>query len=112
MNTMTDRQSIAANTVVANVLSGKLHEFVSAPSIVRIYATASAVGMNIACLVGGESVVQDQEVSAQNRMPIVPDDFIAETGALPGDRILVSMRNTTAGAISSFVRVEVEPTGD
>ena len=44
-------------------------------------------------------------------MPIVPDDFLAEIGAMPGDRVLVSVRNSTAGAIVSFVRVEVEPTG-
>ncbi len=111
MNVMTDRQSIAANTVVNNVLSGKLHEFVAVESVVRIYATASAVGMNISALIGGESVVQDQEVSSQNRIPIIPDDFVAELGAHAGDRILVSMRNTTGGALTSFVRVEVEPTG-
>lgn len=111
MNTMTDRRSVAANATEANVLSGKLHEFVTAVSVVRIYATAAAVGLFMSALVGGESVVQDQEVSAQNRMPIVPDDFIAEIGAVPGDRVLVSLRNSTAGAIVGFVRVEVEPTG-
>jgi hypothetical protein len=67
--------------------------------------------MNLSALIGGESVVQDQEVSAQNRLPIIPDDFIAELGAHAGDRILVSMRNTTGAGITSFVRVEVEPTG-
>lgn len=111
MNTMTDRQSVAANATVANVLAGKLHEFVTQQSVVRIYSTAAAVGVFISALVGGESVVQDQEVSAQNRMPIVPDDFIAEIGALPGDRILVAQRNSTAAAIVAFTRVEVEPTG-
>ena len=112
MNVMTDRQSVGANAVVANVISGKLHEFVTSPSIVRLYSTAAAVGLFVSFLVGGESTVQDQEVSAQNRMPIIPDDFIAEIGALPGDRILVSYRNSTAGAIVGFTRVEVEPTGD
>ena len=111
MNTMTDRQSVAANATVANVLSGKLHEFVTQESVVRVYGTAAAVGLFMSCLVGGESVVQDQELSAQNRMPIVPDDFVAEIGAVPGDRILVSLRNSTAAAIIGFTRVEVEPTG-
>lgn len=112
MNVMTDRQSVALNATVANVLSGKLHEFVNEISVVRLYATAAAVGMFVSMLVGGESVVQDQEISSQNRMPIVPDDFVAEIGAVPGDRILVSMRNSTGVAIVAFTRVEVEPTGD
>lgn len=112
MNVMTDRQSVGANATVANVLSGKLHEFVNEISIVRIYAAGSAVGLFFSVLVGGESVVQDQEVNSQNRMPIVPDDFLAEIGAMPGDRLLVSARNSTAAAITAFTRVEVEPTGD
>lgn len=111
MNTMTDRRTVAANTTEQNVLSGKLHEFITQTSVVRIYATAAAVGMFLSALVGGESVVQDQEISAQNRMPIVPDDFIAEIGAVPGDRIMVSLRNSTAAGIIGFTRVEVEPTG-
>lgn len=112
MNVMTDRRSVAANATEANVISGKLHEFITDISVVRVYATAAAVGVFISVLVGGESVVQDQEISAQNRMPIVPDDFIAEIGAMPGDRVLVAMRNSTGAAIVAFARVEVEPTGD
>jgi len=109
MNLMTDRQSVAANGSVNNALSGKLHEFVTRPSKIRIYGSASAVGLNMSALVGGQSFMQDQEVNAQNRMPIVPDDIMAEAGARAGDRLLVSYRNTTGGAITAFLRVEVIP---
>lgn len=109
MPVMTDRQSVAANATVTNVLAGKLHEFLSRPSAVRFFSTASAVGLNATFIVGGKSTMQDQEVSAQNRMPLVPDDFVAEAGGLQGERILVSYRNTTGGAITAFTRVEVEP---
>lgn len=109
MVVMTDRQSVAANATVANVLSGKVHEFVSQPSAVRVYNSAAAVGLFCSILIGNESVMQDQEVNAQNRMPIVPDDFTAESGALPGDRIVISLRNSTGAAIVGFTRVEVEP---
>jgi len=108
MQVMTDRQSVAANATVANVLAGKVHEFVGRPSRIRIYGTGSAVGLNMTLIVGNVSIVQDQELNAQNRMPILPDDFVAEAGALGGDRIVVSLRNTTAGAITGFTRVEVE----
>ncbi len=111
MPVMTDRQSVAANTVIANVVAGKLHEFIERPSAVRLYSSASAVGLNVTLVVGGRTVCQDQEVNAQNRMPIMPDDFVAEVGGLPGQRILVSWRNTTGGAITGFTRVEVVPVG-
>jgi hypothetical protein len=109
MPVMTDRQSVAANATVTNVLAGKLHEFLNRPSAVRLYACASAVGLNSTLIVGSQSSVQDQEVNAQNRLPIVPDDFLAEAGGLAGERILVSYRNTTGAAITAFTRVEVEP---
>ncbi len=106
---MTDRQSVAANATVANAVSGKTFEFVLENSILRLYATASAVGLNMTLIVGEEVVVDDQEVNAQNRLPIVPDDFFAEAGAFAGDRVVLKYRNTTAGAITAFSRVESEP---
>lgn len=109
MAVMTDRQSVAANATVANALTGKLHEFLSSPSVVRLYNTASAVGLNVTFVIGSESIVQDQEVNAQNRLPIVPDDFVAEGFGNTGERVLVSLRNTTGAAITGFTRVEVEP---
>lgn len=106
MPIMTDRQSVAANTTVTNVLAGKIGEFLGATGVVALYGTASAVGLNVALLVGGQAVVDDQEVNAQNRMPIVPDDFVAGATGLQGDRVVVRLRNTTGGAITAFTRVE------
>jgi len=109
MPIMTDRQSVAANTTISTVCSGKIAEFVHEASAVRLSGCASAVGLNMSLIIGEEVVVEDQEVNAQNRMPIVPDDFVAEGGAFPGDRIVVKYRNTTGGAITAFSRVDVEP---
>jgi len=109
MAIMTDRQSVAANTTISTVCSGKIAEFVHEPSAVRLFGSASAVGLNMSLIIGEEVVVEDQEVNAQNRMPIIPDDFVAEGGAFPGDRIVLKYRNTTGGAITAFSRVDVEP---
>ncbi len=49
--------------------------------------------------VGDTVVVEDQEVSAANRYPVFPDDFLYQSGALNGDRIVLKLRNSTAGAI-------------
>lgn len=109
MAIMTDRQSVAANGTVANACSGKMAEFVTEPSVVRLYACASAVGLNMSLIVGQEVGIEDQEVNAQNRLPLIPDDFVAEVGAYPGDRIVLKYRNTSGGAITAFSRIEVEP---
>jgi len=109
MMVMTDRQSVGANATVVNALSGKIHEFLERPSKIRMYGTAAAVGLNMTLIVGNQTFMQDQEVNAQNRMPITPDDWVVDAGGKPGDRIVLSYRNTTAAAIVAFSRIEVIP---
>jgi len=109
MPVLTDRQSVAANTTIANAMSGKTDEFLRGRSVVKLFATASAVGMLYTLLVGGQAFLEDQEVNAQNRMPLIPDDFVVAAGGMPGDRIVVKLHNTTAGAITAFTRVEISP---
>lgn len=109
MPVMTDRQSVAANATVQNVLAGKQNEFLSEQGLVSLFATASAVGLNMSLIIGGEVIIDDQECNAQNRMPIVPDDFLGQGGGLPGDRVIVRLRNTTGGAITAFTRLETTP---
>lgn len=113
MPVMSDSRSVAANTVVENILSGKLHEFISgmAAARVRVYMVSSATGINASLLVGGESFCQDQLVSGANRYPIDPDDFLVEGAGYAGDRILLSVRNTTAGALTIITRVVIDPIG-
>jgi len=106
---MTDSRSVAANSQVDNILSGKLHEFLGEDSVVRLLITASAPGLRTSFLVGGEATVQDQEVSDAARFPVVPDDIVAEAAGFVGDRILVSLRNTTGAAITTQAAVDVEP---
>lgn len=100
MPRMSDVRSVAANSVVDNVLSGKLHEFLGEDSAITLLAAASAVGARVTLLIGGESVIQDQEIGAANRFPIYPDDFVAEGAGFQADRLLLSIRNTTGGAIT------------
>ncbi len=109
MPRMSDSQSVAANSVVANVLSGKLHEFLSENSVIRVLATASATGMNATLLVGGESAMQDQLISLANRFPIFPDDLVVEHAGFAGDRLIWSLRNTTAAAITVISVIDVLP---
>jgi len=109
MSIMTDTQSIAANTTIGNVLTGKSKEFVSEPSVVSIAATGSAIGLMLTLIIGEEIVIDDQDIGPGNRFPIIPDDVLAQGGAFPGERIVVRVRNRTAGALTSWVRVDVEP---
>ncbi len=106
---MTFNASIAANSQNDNILSGKLHEFLVEASRIVVAATAAAAGVRISILVGGEALIQDQEISAVNRWPQLPQDLTAEGAGFGGDRIVIPLRNTTAAAIVAQVTVDVLP---
>lgn len=106
---MTFVGSIAANSQNDNVLAGKLHEFLSEDSRIVLAGAASAAGLRASLLVGGESIVQDQELGAANRFPQLPQDFVAEGAGFTGDRIVLTLRNTTVGALTGQVSVDVIP---
>jgi len=108
MPSMTDVRSVAANSVVDNVLAGKIFEFAPSNAIASLLATASAVGLRISFIIGNEVQLDDQEISAANRFPLSPDDFLTRGGALKGDRIVLRLRNTTVGAITAFTKLDVE----
>jgi len=109
MAVMTDSQSIAANATVDNVLAGKLAEFLPEDSVLRLYATGSATGVQASLLVGGEALVDDQLISDANRFPIIEDDLVAEGAGFEGDRLILRLRNTTGAAIVARTRLNIEP---
>jgi len=106
---MTDVRSVVANTTTDNILAGKAMEFVPEPSIVQIGIVASAVGLRATVVIGTEVVVDDQEVSAANHMPLFPEDILAEGGAFANDRITVRLHNTTGAAITGNTKINISP---
>lgn len=105
MPTMQDSVSVAANSVSANVLSGQLYEFVPQGANLTLSVAGSATGLR-ATLINGIPLVNDQAINLQNRFPLIPDDVI-HAGPVPGGRVVLTFRNTTAGALTAFWRVDV-----
>lgn len=98
--------SVAANAVSANQLSGQLYEFLDRPMPVLLAAASSAAGLNVTFLIGGVAVVNDQPVSQANRFPILPDDVVTAVRRGVG-RMVLTFRNTTAGALTVNWSVDV-----
>jgi len=109
MPLLTDRQTVAANTSVQNSLAGKSLEFLQAPSAVEVAVVAAAVGVFYTVLIGTEVIVEDQEASSQNRFGIYPDDFTVNGGGLPGNRLVVKLRNSTGAGIVVFTSCKITP---
>ena len=105
MPTMQDSVSVAANSVSTNQLSGQLYEFVEEGTSVTVSCTGSATGLRTT-FICGVPLVNDQAIGLQNRFPLIPDDIIMN-GEVPGGRMVLTARNTTAGALTFFWRVDL-----
>ena len=107
MATMQDSLSVAANAVSANVLAGQLYEFVDPSSTVTVSVSGSATGLRTT-FICGVPLINDQAISFQatSRFPLIPDDIMF-TGQVPGGRMVLTFRNTTAGALTAFWRVDL-----
>lgn len=104
MPTMQDSVSVAANSVSTNVLAGQLYEFVPETNV-TISCTGSATGLRTT-FICGVPLINDQAINLQNRFPLIPDDII-HNGYVPGGRMILTARNTTAGALTFFWRVDI-----
>lgn len=102
---MQDSISVAANSVSANVLAGQLYEFVEQGANVTISLSGSATGLRTT-YIAGIPLVNDQAINTANRFPVIPDDVL-HSGQVPGGRQVLTFRNTTAGALTAFWRVDL-----
>lgn len=94
--------SIAANTTV-QLLTGMRFERPLVDSIMKVFALASATGINLELFVDGTSVAPASPVRAGNKIPTNPYDQVLDGIEVPQDKLIeLRATNTTAGALSFF----------
>lgn len=99
--------SIAANAVNENVLSGSAFEFLRGNAVVSMGVTAAATGLVFNIQSGADIVVEEAAAFIKTNFPTVPDEMYYNDVGVQGDRLVVRIRNTTAGAIISRTIVQV-----
>lgn len=103
---------LAANEVVANLLSGSVYEFVQQESQVAIGILASVAGFTASVSSGSDILLEDSStvdiVRVAGQGPIFPDDYALTDVALPGDRLRIGVRAPAAGG-TVFYAVKVDP---
>lgn len=101
--------SIAANSTNDNVLAGSQFEFLPYDAVLEFGLNGSAIGLNADVYSGQDVLAEAMQVTAQNRVPVYPDDFNLNDVAAAGERIKIRGRNTTGGALTLFYSVRVTP---
>lgn len=96
--------TFAAAGVVANAFAGSAFEFVGRPSRVAIAMTCSVAAVD-ACTTtiqfGPEVQLEEGNIPVEgvvSRGPVLPDDILVDDVAAAGDRLVVRITNTLAGA--------------
>ena len=99
--------SIAANAVNDNIISGSSFEFLRRNSIVSIGMVGSAAGLVANVQSGADIVLEESPLLVKTTMPTVPDDMYYNDVGAGGDRLVIRVRNTTAGALTVRAIVQV-----
>lgn len=107
MPTMQDSVTVGANAVSANVLAGQLYEFVEQGTPVTLSVIASATGVRTT-FICGLPLINDQanRFRAAADFPLIPDDILLNNN-VPGGRMVLTFRNTTAGSIVVQWRIDL-----
>lgn len=91
--------SVGAGATNSNLFSGSAFEYPERNAIVSLGVTAAATGTFMTVQAGGEVVLEESPPIVKTVMPVIPDDFALNFACAAGRRLILSVRNPTAGAV-------------
>lgn len=109
MSVMQKEISVAANATNENVWSGSAFEFARQNSLLNMAAVGSATGLVATIQVGSRVVLEESPLTILATMPKLQDDFYYSEGVLAAERIILRVRNTTAGALTLRAIAQLQP---
>lgn len=101
--------SIGANATNDNIISGSSFEFLRGNAVVSIGLAGSATGLVASIQSGSDIVLEEAPLLVKTTMPTIPDDMYYNDVGTLGDRLVIRVRNTTAGALTVRAIVQVTP---
>lgn len=112
MPVIQEQVSIPANAVV-NILNslGSIWEFPEQNFYGRLACTGDAAfGLRLLVQSGDKTHLEESRFSGAARVPILPDDLIISRFPVRrSQRLVLRVRNTTAGALTFFFNLHLDP---
>jgi len=90
--------SVAAGATVS-MFNGSTYEFARTRMVASIGVTAAATGSFVTLNSGADVVAEEFAPSIATRYPIIPDEMYYNDILEAGDRLVLSVRNPSGGAI-------------
>lgn len=91
--------SVAAGATNSNLFAGSAFEFARVRTLVALGVTAAATGTFITINSGSDVVLEESPPYVKTAFPVVPDEMFYNDVMEAGDRLRVSARNPTGGAV-------------
>jgi hypothetical protein len=101
--------SVAANTTVDNLVTGSIYEFMPFNAALSIGMTGSATGLVGTVNTGSDTLLEESPLNIKATFPLIPDEMDLQDRTLAGERLVVRVRNTTAGALTVRLLVQISP---
>lgn len=91
--------SVGIGAVNDNLFSGSVYEFANRNRVASIGVTAAATGTFCTLQSGADVVAEEFAPVVATRFPVIPDEFFFNDIQALGDRLVLRVRNPTAGAV-------------
>ena len=101
--------TVLTTVTVENAVSGSAFEFARGNQLVSIGVTSDTTGGFITIQSGSDIVLEESPPYVKATAPIVPDEMIYNDVMTIGDRLVIRLRNPTAGTLVFFVIVQITP---
>lgn len=99
--------SIGAGVNNPNIISGSTYEFQRGNVYLSMGVTAAATGSFVTIISGSDIVVEESAPNVLARYPVIPDEMYYNDVATLADRLVIAVRNPTAGAIIHRCLVQI-----
>lgn len=101
--------SVAANTTVDNLVTGSIYEFMPFNASINVGMTASATGLVGTINTGSDTLLEESPLNIKATFPAIPDEMDLQDISAAGERLVVRIRNTTAGALTVRFLAQITP---
>jgi hypothetical protein len=103
--------SVAGLGVNDNVLQGSQFEYLpyNAALAFGLNGDANGADLRVDVFSGQDVLMEAAPMSAQNRIPVWPDDYQLTDVAGGGERLKIRVRNTNAAARTIFWAIRIQP---
>lgn len=91
--------TVGAGATVENVLSGSAFEFLRRNAIVSMGVVCDTAGAFITIQSGSDIVLEESQAAVKATFPVIPDEMYYNDVGVTGDRLVIRLRNPTAGAV-------------